>query len=77
MHKIEFKTGPDGFRSELVCPEDCTEQDVHQDQYAEYGPELIPGVEDDTVLCTMEVEPKWDGGDEEAELWLIPIVPED
>lgn len=77
MHKIDFKTGPNGFSSELVCPDDCTEKDVHQDQYSDLGPEMIPSVAEDTVLVSLEVNTEWTGGDEDAELWLIPIVSED
>lgn len=76
MHKIELRTGPSGYYTELVCPEDCTEKDVHKDQFADYGCELIPGVDEDTVLATLEVTPKWDGDNEEAELWLLPVVQE-
>lgn len=77
MHKIDFKTGPSGFISELVCPEDCPEKEVHQEQYGDIGLELMVAVEEDTVFASSEVELKWTGQDEEAELWILPIVQED
>lgn len=76
MHKIEFKTGPNGFETTLVCPEDCDEKEVHEDQFSDYGCELIPAVDENTVLATVNVEMKWDGNNDEAELWVLPVLPE-
>lgn len=74
MHKIEFCTGPAGFISNLVCPEDCDEKEVHQEQFSDIGLELIVLVEKETVLATVDAELEWTSSDEEAELWIKPIV---
>lgn len=74
MHKIELKTGPGGFFTDIVCPEDCDEKEVHQDQYSDVGLELITYAEEDTALASFEVKPEWTGRGEDAEFWLRPVV---
>lgn len=75
-HKIELLGDTDyGFNTRLVCPEDCTDQKRHQDEWDEAGCDLLTPVEQgNTVIGVIEVQPEWRGTGENAEFWLNPIV---
>lgn len=75
-HKIEFIGANDyGYNTRLVCPEDCTEKDIHRDQWNDVGIDLLTPVKEDVVLCAMHVIPEWKfRGTDAEEMWLNPIV---
>ncbi len=81
-HSLTLWTGPDGFFTELECPDNCPHMEWHQEDWANNGADLIVSVEDPTLIGVIPVLPeikRVKGGPELApdeELWFRPVVPE-
>ncbi len=82
-HTLEIRTGPGGWYTELICPDECTDRPWHQDEWANNGADTIVAVEEDTIIGIIPVNPEIkqlkkvapDEQDDE-ELWFRPVVPE-
>lgn len=82
-HTVAFKTGPDGFMSELICPDECTNRPWHQDEWANNGADTIVTVDEETVIGIVPVIPEikqikksFPDENDDEELWFRPVVPE-
>lgn len=81
-HTITLWTGPDGFFTELVCPDDCPNMEWHQEDWADNGFDSLVDVDDPTVIGVIPVNPEVKKVPEtpdhapDEELWFRPVVPE-
>lgn len=80
-HTIEIKTGPDGWFTELICPDNCKDMEWHQDDWANNGADCITSVNEEVVIAIVPVTPEvqLSTGDNlrpDEELWFRPVVPE-
>lgn len=82
-HSVVFKTGPEGFFTDLVCPDDCVDRPWHQDDWAGNGADLIIATKEEIVIGVIPVNPEirriksdLTTREEDEELWFVPVVPE-
>lgn len=75
-HTLAIKTGPDGWHTELICPDDCKDTAWHQDDWANNGADSIVSVDEEIIIGIVPVTVEEHGIQEETELWFRPVVPE-
>lgn len=83
-HTVQIKTGPDGWFTELICPDNCRDMEWHQDDWANNGADSIVSVNEEIVIAIVPVTPEItkvpgmapDDMRPDEELWFRPVVPE-
>ncbi len=82
-HTIAIKTGPDGWFTELVCPDECQDRPWHQDDWADNGADSVVSVDEEVVIGIIPVTPEIvkmpqdypHPNKDDEELWFRPVVP--
>lgn len=75
-HTIAIKTGPDGWFTELICPEGCGQRAWHEEDWADNGPDSVISVSEEIIIGIVPVDVEVHGPADEGELWFRPVVPE-